>query len=92
MASLETMLQDAVVQYFKTEMPEQIQAIQEKKSAEIPEMVTVKEVKTRTGLAENFIRYKLIGEGRVKYIRLGTKRILVNWQSVLEYLNSGDCA
>ena len=53
-----------------------------------PTMVTVKEAAKASGLAVFRIR-QLCKEGKVKYINCG-RRILIQLQSLRDYLESGD--
>lgn len=53
-----------------------------------PDMVTVKEAAKASGLAVYRVR-QLYKEGKVKYIACG-KRILIQLQSLRDYLEKGD--
>ena len=55
---------------------------------EVPTMLTIKETAARTGLAEHYVR-KCCINNKITYIRCG-KRILVNLEKLVEFLNSGD--
>lgn len=55
----------------------------------IPQMVSVKKAAQMSGLPEHLVRFKLIPEGKIKYILAGRK-ILVNFDSLVEYLQVGD--
>ena len=51
-------------------------------------MLTIKETTTRTGLAEHYVR-KCCINNKITHIRCG-KRILVNLEKLVDFLNSGD--
>lgn len=53
----------------------------------IPEMITIKETATRTGLSYEFIR-KLCLNNEIVHVRTG-KRYLVNFNRFIDYLNEG---
>lgn len=53
----------------------------------IPEMITIKETATRTGLSYEFIR-KLCINNEIIHVRTG-KRYLVNFNRFIDYLNEG---
>jgi len=59
------------------------------KNFELPTMKTVDETAKLTGLSKYRIRMLVLQGDKIKYIRAG-KKILVNVQSVAEYLNKGD--
>lgn len=54
----------------------------------IPEMITIKECSSRTGVSYDWIR-KMCLQGRVVHIRAGNK-YLINFQKFIAYLNEGD--
>lgn len=53
----------------------------------IPEMITIKETASRTGLSYEFIR-KLCINNEIIHVRTG-KRYLVNFNRFIDYLNEG---
>lgn len=53
----------------------------------IPEMLGVKETAERFGIAQHFAR-QLALSGKVKAVRVGRGKILINQASVAEYFNS----
>ncbi len=57
-------------------------------SVKVPKMLTVNECAELTNLAKYHIR-RLIHENKVKFILSGTK-YLVNFDSLVEYLNIGE--
>lgn len=83
--SLESIVKAAFREYLAEVLPQK--AIE--KESEPPEMVTIREVCLRTGISYNCVRYRLIPQNRIKYIRAG-RRYLINWQSVIDCLNAGD--
>lgn len=54
----------------------------------IPEMLTIKEASSRTGLSYDFIR-KLCLSKKIVFIRSGAK-YLINFDRFIEYLNQGE--
>lgn len=54
----------------------------------VPTMISIQEVRRRTGLSYEFVR-GLIRENKVVYVKAGTK-FLVNWEKLIEYLNQGE--
>ena len=54
----------------------------------IPEMITIKECSTRTGISYDWIR-KMCIQNRIVYIRAGNK-YLINFSKFVAYLNEGD--
>ena len=57
-------------------------------SSNLPEMKTINEVSLITGLAKYHVR-KMVLNNKVKYIMAG-KKYLINFNSLLDYLNHGD--
>lgn len=55
---------------------------------EVPQMIPIKEVAKKTGLAEYYIRQCCL-KNKIAHIRCG-KRILVNYSKFVEFLNTGD--
>lgn len=53
----------------------------------IPEMITIKETASRTGLSYEFIR-KLCLNNEIVFVKTGT-RYLVNFNKFIDYLNEG---
>lgn len=53
----------------------------------IPEMITIKETASRTGLSYEFIR-KLCINNEIIHVRTG-KRYLVNFDRFIDFLNEG---
>ncbi len=53
----------------------------------VPEMVTLKEASSRTGISYDFLR-KMCLNNQIVYVKAGTK-YLVNWGKLVEYLNKG---
>ena len=53
----------------------------------IPEMITIKETASRTGLSYEFIR-KLCINNEIVHVRTG-KRYLVNFNRFIDFLNEG---
>lgn len=56
----------------------------------IPTMLTIKDTAKTVGLSSYFIR-QLILQNKIKFVRSGTK-FLINFQSFLNYLNTGEGA
>ena len=56
----------------------------------VPQMLTIKEVAKKINLAPYFIR-QLVLQNKVKFVRSGTK-FFINFQSLLDYLNTGEAA
>lgn len=54
----------------------------------IPEMITIRECSSRTGVSYDWIR-KLCLQGRIVHIRAGNK-YLINFGKFVDYLNNGD--
>lgn len=54
----------------------------------IPTMVSIKEASRQTGISYKFIR-QLIRERKIIYVRAGVK-FLVNMESLVEYLRTGE--
>ena len=54
----------------------------------IPTMVSIKEASRQTGISYEFIR-QLIRERKIIYVRAGVK-FLVNMESLVEYLSTGE--
>ena len=55
---------------------------------DIPQMMTIKETAKNTGLAEYYIRQCCLNN-KIVYVRCG-KRILVNFNKFIEFLNTGE--
>ena len=53
----------------------------------IPEMLGVKETAERLGIAQHYAR-QLALSGRVKAVRVGRNKILINAQSVADFFDS----
>ncbi len=53
----------------------------------IPTMLTVNQTAEALNLARHFIR-QLVLQDKIKHVRAG-KKILINFQGVVEYLNTG---
>lgn len=53
----------------------------------IPEMLGIKETAEKFGISQNYAR-QLALSGKVKAVRIGRNKILINQQSVAEYFNS----
>ncbi len=58
----------------------------------IPEMLTVEETYRRCkenniGVSKNFIR-QLGKQGKITCIRVGERKLLLNWDSLVDYLNT----
>ena len=83
--NLADLVQTAITNLLKEEFSDQILA----QTQTCPEMISIRETAARSGLSEQFVRYELIPKGKVSYIMTGSKT-LVNWQSVINYLNTGD--
>ena len=60
----------------------------ENKQMTIPTMVSIKEASRQTGISYEFIR-QLIRERKIIYVRAGVK-FLVNMESLVEYLSTGE--
>ena len=54
----------------------------------IPEMITLREAASRTGLPYSRLR-KLCLQGKIVHIRAGSK-FLINFGKLIDYLNTGD--
>ena len=54
----------------------------------LPKMATINECAKTVGLAKYHIR-QLVLQGKVKYVKAG-KKYLINVDSLIEYLNSGE--
>ena len=68
--------------------PEKIGDVLYKVVENIPEMLPIKEVASRTGLSYNYIR-KLCIENKIVHVKAGVK-YLVNFGRFCEYLNKGE--
>ena len=55
----------------------------------LPRMRTIRAAAAETGLAEYFVR-RLVKRGKVRYVKAG-KKFLVNLDSLINYLNEGEC-
>ena len=53
----------------------------------VPEMVTLKEASSRTGLSYDFLR-KMCLRGKIVNIRVGNGKFLVNFGRLVEWLNT----
>ncbi len=84
---LTSIVQEAITNLFREEFSDRLNTVAEEKNC--PEMISVREAIRRTGLAEQYIRYNLIPNDKIRYIKAG-KRTLINWQSMIDYLNKGD--
>lgn len=58
-----------------------------KEERAIPEMVTIRQAASRTGLSYDYIR-KLCLQQKIVYIRVGTK-YLINMERLISFLNNG---
>ena len=56
-------------------------------SSDIPLMLGIKEIAERFGIAQHYAR-QLALSGKVKAVRVGRGKILINAQSVTEYFDS----
>ena len=57
----------------------------------VPVMLTIKEAADVAHTSYDAVRYKLIAQGKVKYVKVGS-RFLVNKDSLVEWMNGGgDC-
>jgi len=54
----------------------------------VPRMTTINEAAVITGLAKHYVR-QLALQGKIKHVRAG-KKILINVEKLIEYLNNGD--
>lgn len=57
------------------------------KTGALPRMRTIRQAAAESGLAVYFVR-RLIAENKVVYVKAGRK-FLVNFDSLIQYLNSG---
>ena len=87
---LATIFQNALTAYLREELPGKVKELQDQEGTKPPEMIPLRTVCQRTGLSWNYVRYEMLKNDKVKYIVLGKRNILVNWQSVIDYLNTGD--
>lgn len=55
----------------------------------IPTMITIKEASSQTGLSYEYIR-KLCLMGKIVYVRAGRRKILVNMEKLVDFLNKGE--
>lgn len=55
----------------------------------IPTMITIKEASSQTGLSYEYIR-KLCLMGKIVYVRAGGRKILVNMEKLVDFLNKGE--
>ena len=87
MDDLQQIMKAAVAEYLATALPAKAIEMESKP----PEMLSIDEVRARTKgkLSRDCIRYRLIPEGKIRYIRAG-RRYLINWDSVVEYLKRGE--
>ena len=53
----------------------------------IPEMLGVREIAKKFGISQHYAR-QLALSGRVKAVRVGRNKILINSQSVVDFFNS----
>ena len=52
----------------------------------VPEMVTIKEASSRTGLSYDCLR-KMCLNGKIVHIRIGNGKFLINFGRLVEWLN-----
>ena len=55
-----------------------------------PKMTTINETAQIVGLAKHYIR-QLALQGKIRHVRAG-KKILINIEKLIEYLNTGEAA
>ncbi|MCD8073750.1 MAG: excisionase family DNA-binding protein [Lachnospiraceae bacterium] len=55
----------------------------------VPTMITLTEAAKRTGLSYDHLR-KLALNGKIRTVRAGNSKFLVNYERLLEYLDQGD--
>ena len=53
----------------------------------VPEMVTIKEASSRTGLSYDYLR-KMCLRQKIKHIRVGNGKFLINFGCLIEWLNT----
>ena len=53
----------------------------------VPEMVTIKEASSRTGLSYDYLR-KMCLRGKIVHIRVGNGKFLINFGRLIEWLNT----
>lgn len=58
----------------------------------VPKMLSIEEAynlsrELQIGLSKNYIR-QLCKQGKIACIRIGERKLLLNWNSLLEYLNT----
>lgn len=53
----------------------------------VPEMITIREASSRTGLSYDFLRKSCLN-GRIVHIRIGSGKFLINWGRLVEWLNT----
>lgn len=53
----------------------------------VPEMVTIKEASSRTGLSYDCLR-KMCLNGKIVHIRIGNGKFLINFGRLVEWLNT----
>lgn len=54
-----------------------------------PEMISLRKASERTGISYDWLR-KLCLMGKIVHIRAGGTKFLINYQKLVEYLNTGD--
>ncbi len=67
--------------------PQPISLSDAKLSAKVPEMVTIKEASSRTGLSYDFLRKSCL-QGKIVHIRIGNGKFLINFGMLVEWLNT----
>ena len=55
--------------------------------SKIPEMLSVRETSKRSGLSYDYLRKQCL-KGNLKHIRLGTGKFLINYDSLVDQMNS----
>ena len=53
----------------------------------IPEMITLKDASSRTGLSYDYLR-KMCLSGKIVHIRVGNGKFLINFGRLIEWLNT----
>jgi len=52
-------------------------------------MMTIDQVTAKYNLSKYFVR-TVVHSGKIRVVRCGTKKILINEQSLIDYFNAGD--
>ena len=77
---------DALAEYMRQYTEKAAAEAAEKKP---PRMWLIREASQETGLSESHIR-RLVHDNKIRYIRAGQRKILVNADSLIDFMNEGD--